>query len=151
MSDRPEATVVLELEEGYRFRADLGLPGVPPLVLDEPPPLGEGAGPDAARVLAAAVGDCLSASALFCLRKARVEVRGMRTEVSVSFVRNEQGRLRIGGIGVRMRPEVARGDVGRIRRCLEVFEDFCVVTQSVRGGIDVRVEVEPVAVEGEVA
>jgi len=151
MSDRPEATVVLELEEGYRFRADLGLPGVPPLVLDEPPPLGEGAGPDAARVLAAAVGDCLSASALFCLRKARVEVRGMWTEVSVSFARNEQGRLRIGGIGVRMRPEVAPGDVGRIRRCLEIFEDFCVVTQSVRGGIDVRVEVEPVAVEGEVA
>ena len=151
MSDRPEATVVLELEGGYRFRADLGLPGVPPLVLDEPPPIGEGAGPDAARVLAAAVGDCLSASALFCLRKARVEVRGMRTEVSVSFARNEEGRLRIGGIGVRMHPEVAQGDVGRIRRCLEIFEDFCVVTQSVRGGIDVRVEVEPVAVEGEVA
>ncbi len=150
MSDRPEATVVLELEEGYRFRADLGSPGVPPLVLDEPPPLGEGAGPDAARVLAAAVGDCLSASALFCLRKARVEVRGMRTEVSVSFARNEEGRLRIAGIGVRMHPEVAPGDAGRVRRCLEIFEDFCVVTQSVRGGIDVRVEVEPVVAEAEV-
>jgi uncharacterized OsmC-like protein len=151
MSDRPEATVVLELEEGYRFRADLGLPGVPPLVLDEPPPLGEGAGPDAARVLAAAVGDCLSASALFCLRKARVEVRGMRTEVSVSFARNEAGRLRIGGVRVRIHPEVARGDVGRVRRCLEIFEEYCVVTQSVRDGIDVRVEVEPASAGGEVA
>ncbi|HXF73664.1 MAG TPA: OsmC family protein [Actinomycetota bacterium] len=151
MSDRAEATVVLELEEGYRFRADLGLPGVAPLVLDEPPPLGEGAGPDAARVLAAAVGGCLSASALFCLRKAKVDVRRMRTEVSISFGRNEVGRLRIGGIRVRIAPEVDRGDAGRIRRCLAIFEEYCTVTQSVRAGIGVEVDVEPVVVEGDVA
>jgi uncharacterized OsmC-like protein len=28
-------------------------------------------------------------------------------------------------------------------RCLEVFEDYCVVTQSVRDGIDITVSVEP--------
>jgi hypothetical protein len=32
-----------------------------------------------------------------------------------------------------------------MRRCLELFEDFCTVTQSVRGGIDVQVQVEPQA------
>ena len=33
----------------------------------------------------------------------------------------------------------------RVERCLELFEDFCVVTQSVRNGIEVDVAVEPVA------
>jgi hypothetical protein len=32
-----------------------------------------------------------------------------------------------------------------MRRCLELFEDFCVVTQSVRSGIAVDVSVEPIA------
>lgn len=32
-----------------------------------------------------------------------------------------------------------------MRRCLELFEGFCVVTQSVRRGIDVDVAVEPVS------
>lgn len=73
-----EVTVTLDLKDGYRFLVDFGLPGVTPLVMDEPEPLGEDAGPNAARVLAAAVANCLSASLLFCLRRARVRVRGMR-------------------------------------------------------------------------
>jgi hypothetical protein len=46
--------------------------GAPPLRIDEPPPLGEERGPDAAALLGAAVGDCVAASLVFCLRKARV-------------------------------------------------------------------------------
>jgi hypothetical protein len=34
-----------------------------------------------------------------------------------------------------------------MQRCLELFEDFCVVTQSVRAGINVEVDVEPTAGE----
>jgi len=33
-----------------------------------------------------------------------------------------------------------------MKRCLELFEEYCTVTASVRGGIDVAVEVEPVVV-----
>jgi hypothetical protein len=58
--------------------------------MDEPEPLGEGTGPNAARVLAAAIGNCLSASLLFCLDKARVEVSVVRTKVTGSIVRNEK-------------------------------------------------------------
>jgi uncharacterized OsmC-like protein len=137
--------LTMELQGGYRFLVDFDQPSVPPLLLDEPEPLGDGDGPNAARLLAAAVGNCLSASALFCLRRARIDVQGMRTTVSASLSRNEAGRLRLGGIEVRITPVVDADEHGRMRRCLELFEDFCVVTQSVRGGIAVDVSVEPIA------
>ncbi|HEX6388347.1 MAG TPA: OsmC family protein [Solirubrobacteraceae bacterium] len=145
MSEDQSFDLTMELQDGYRFLVDFAQPGVPPLLLDEPEPLGDGDGPNAARVLAAAIGNCLSASALFCLRRARIDVQGMRTTVSASLARNEAGRLRLAGIQVRIAPVVDAAEQGRMRRCLELFEDFCVVTQSVRSGIAVDVSVEPIA------
>jgi uncharacterized OsmC-like protein len=145
MAETDEVTVTMTLQDGYRFLVDFQQEGIPNLLLDEPEPLGEGRGPNAARLLAAAVGNCLSASALFCLRKARVDVRGMRTTVRASLVRTERGRLRVGAIQVEIHPEVAAADLDRIDRCLALFEDYCVVTQSVRDGLEVAVEVKPAA------
>jgi organic hydroperoxide reductase OsmC/OhrA len=144
MSDSESFTFTMDLHEGYRFLVDFDQERVPPLLVDEPEPLGEGAGPNAARMLAAAVGNCLSASALYCLRRARIDVRGIHTTVSGSLERNDAGRLRIGGIKVRIEPVVDQSEQPRMRRCLELFEDFCVVTQSVRQGVEVDVAVEPV-------
>ncbi|MGE5291748.1 MAG: OsmC family protein [Micromonosporaceae bacterium] len=144
MADTSEVTVSAELTEGYRFLVDFHMDGVPVLVMDEPAPLGTGAGPNAARVLAAAIANCLSASALFCLRKAHVQVEGMRTSATASLVRDERGRLRVGGVNVQIQPQVVSADAGRISRCLELFEDYCVVTQSVRAGLPVSVQVAPV-------
>jgi uncharacterized OsmC-like protein len=127
--------------DDYRFEVDFGLPGVAPLVVDEPPPLGDGDGPNAARLLAAAVGNCLSASALFCLRRARVPVHGMSTTATATLDRNERGRMRVDTISVRIVVDVDEADRERMRRCLEIFEDYCVVTESVRGGLTVGVEV----------
>lgn len=143
MADDGQISVTLDLQGGYRFLAYFDQEGFPPLLMDEPEPLGQGAGPSAARLLAAAVGNCLSASALYCLRRARIEVHGMRTNVSASLERNDAGRLRVRGIRVLIEPVVDDAQHDRMRRCLELFEDFCVVTQSVRSGIDVEVTVEP--------
>lgn len=135
------ARVSLELEDGYRLRVDLG-EAFESLVMDEPAPLGAGAGPNASAVLAAAVGSCLSASLLYCLRRARIEVTGLRAEVEAIPVRNTQGRLRIGSLRVALHPLLAPDGEARAGRCLEIFEDFCVVTESVRQGIEVTVEVD---------
>jgi hypothetical protein len=35
-------------------------------------------------------------------------------------------------------------DTARFDRCRQVFEDFCIVTQSVRAGIPVDVQIYPV-------
>lgn len=131
-------TVRLTLEDGYRFRADFG-PDLPALVMDEPAPLGSGSGPNAAALLGAAVGNCLGASLLYCLRRAHVDVPDLQTEVDVSVDRDSDQHLRVGTINVKLQPGVAAS--GRVDRCLELFQDFCIVTESVRSGIDVQVKV----------
>ncbi len=145
MAHSDEFTVTMDLQDGYRFLVDFQQDGVPALLVDEPEPLGGGDGPNAARLLAAAVGNCLSASALFCLRRARVPVRGMRTSVAASLVRSDRGRLRVGALRVQINPQLDAADEGRIERCLKLFEDYCVVTESVRAGLDVSVEVKATA------
>ena len=133
--------VSLDLLDAYRFKVDLGR-SLEPVIMDEPPPLGAGSGPNASALLAAAVGNCLSASLLYCLRRSHIEVTALHSEVKLKQVRNQAGRLRIGMLVVVLKVVVAPGSEGRISRCLELFEDFCVVTQSVRQGIDVDVDVD---------
>jgi hypothetical protein len=68
----------------------------------------------------------------------------MRTWATASMVRDERGLLRVGALDVQIQPETGPADAGRIGRCLELFEDYCVVTQSARAGLPVTVEVKPV-------
>jgi uncharacterized OsmC-like protein len=141
--------VTLTREDRYRFRVDFGDGRGATFQMAEPEPLGEGSGPNAARVLAAAIGNCLSASLLFCLDKARVDVSDMRTKVTGSIVRNEKGRLRLGPLNVRLEPGLGEDSPTRFERCLEIFEEFCIVTASARSGLDVDVRVEaPAATTG---
>ena len=129
--------------EDFQFLIDFNQDGVADLLTDEPEPIGAGKGPNPARLLAAAVGNCLASSLLFCLKKSRIQVRGMKVEVSGKTERNEQGRLRINELLVRLEPSVAEADVKNVARCTELFEDYCTITQSIRAGIAVSVEVAP--------
>ena len=74
-----------------------------------------------------------------------MEVRQLSVEVVGTIVRNERGRFRIAGLRVRLLPGLVAGAGARERidRCLGLFEEYCIVTQSVRQGIDVQVEVAP--------
>jgi uncharacterized OsmC-like protein len=140
-----EFAVTLTMQQGYAFAVDFEKDGIPELMTDEPAPLGEGLGPNPARLLAAAVGNCMSASLKFCLERARLDVQELRTRVEGTMVRNERGRMRIASLRVRLEPTLEADHLERIGRCLEVFEDFCIVGQSVREGIDLSVEVVPTA------
>jgi uncharacterized OsmC-like protein len=122
---------------GYKFEASFpDLPDAAPILLDEPPPLGESAGPNPAGVLAGAIGGCLAASLTFCLRRAHLDGT-VEADVEADVVRNERGRFRIGGVRVSLSLDSA-ADAAKLERCKTLFEDFCIVTESVRHGIPVE-------------
>ncbi len=133
--------VTMEQVDDYQFliKFDQGSE----FLMDEPSPLGTDKGPNAARVLSAAIGNCLSASLLFCLQKARVDTKVTKTVVKTEVIRNEKNRMRVGGSRVTINVEIDQQEnsKNRINKCIELFEDFCIVTQSVRKGIEVGVEV----------
>lgn len=135
-----QARVSLRQQQDYRFEIDFGA-GVPALMGDEKPPLGGGTGPTPVQLLAAAVGNCLSDSLLFALRKFKQAPEPIRTEVEATQGRNEANRLRILRIAVRITLGVPAASLQHLDRVLSQFEQFCTVGESVRQGIPVDIEV----------
>jgi len=128
-------------ERGYQFKVDFELENVPSLIVDEDPPLGEGFGPDPSRLLGAAMAHCLTSSFLFCMQKSRANVGEVSAIVRIEFGRNEKKRLRISGIDVTIHAEVSGEDRSKLERCLPLFREFCTVSESVRNGVPIRVEI----------
>lgn len=132
--------VQLKQVADYRFGIEFG-GDIPVLFGDEPPPLGKASGPSPSQMLAAAVGNCLSDSLLFALRKFKQKPEPIHTEVEATIDRNAENRLRIIGISVRLTVGVPGESLEHLDRVLAQFEEFCTVTQSVRQGIPVTVTV----------
>lgn len=134
----------LSFVKSYNFKVEFDLKEIPPLLVDEAKPVGDGLGPNPVRLLSTAIGHCLSSSLLYCLRRSKVDVKDFETTVQTSVGRNEEGRLRVSNIEVQLRLDVNEEDKARLSRCLEIFEDYCTVTQSVMKGIDVKVSLADV-------
>ena len=144
MVEGTEPKVVVKLMKGYEFEVTFpGLEGGG-FIMDEPAPLGKPSGPNASRLLAASVANCLSASLLFCLRKSRIEVEDMETEAEPKVERNAEGYWRVKQIDVAIEAQLRdEADWERAKRCIEIFERYCVVTDAVRDGIRIDVNVHP--------
>jgi organic hydroperoxide reductase OsmC/OhrA len=134
-------TVTLLLQSDFRFEVDFGLAEVPRLSTDAMPPLGRGSGPDSEMLLMAAVGNCLSASLAFSLRKFKNDDVPIRTTVDATLARDERGRLRVRSLAVDIHLGVPANTLRLVDRAVAQYEDFCTVTQSVRVAIPVTVRV----------
>ncbi len=137
-----ETSVQVQLRQRQDYQFDIHFGGdVPDLMGDEPAPLGAGQGPSPVQLLAAAVGNCLSDSLLFALRKFKQSPEPLRCEVHAEAGRNAEGRLRV----LRMRAVLTLGvpaaTLQHLDRVLGQFEAYCTVTQSVAQGIPVDIEV----------
>ena len=134
--------ISLEQDGDYAFRIRFDETALAPLLADEPAPLGHDAGPNPSRLLLAAVANCMAASLLFALRKFRNTPGPMHARIEATPERNAEGRWRIAHARVELQLADPAAAYQQLPRILEQFEEFCVVTQSVRAGIDVQVTVK---------
>ncbi|OGB86720.1 MAG: peroxiredoxin, partial [Burkholderiales bacterium RIFCSPLOWO2_12_FULL_67_210] len=128
-------------QSGYQFLVDFGA-AIPSLLADEPAPLGQGAGPAPDHLLLAAVANCLSASLLFSLQKFKQDPGTLVATATPEMGRNENKRLRIVGIHVKLELGQAAASIEHLDRVLAQFEEFCTVSMSVRQGIPIHVQVQ---------
>jgi organic hydroperoxide reductase OsmC/OhrA len=142
MSEEGRFTIHLEQQENYQINVRFDWKKAADLLMDEPPPLGEASGPNAARLLAAAAANCLSASLLYCVTKEGPPANSLRTEATCIMIRNEANRLRIGGMEVRLIVNDELAGSKRFDRCKDLFEGFCIVSASIRDGVPIKVSVE---------
>lgn len=141
MSEPAEIRIDIRQESDFAFRIEFLDTALAPLHSDEPAPLGKDSGPNPSRLLLAAVGNCLAASLLFALRKFHHDGIGIRALVRASLQRNDAGRWRLPRAQVELQLDAPAAGVASLDRILAQFEEFCVVTQSVRQGIEVEVSV----------
>jgi len=135
-----EITVELKQERDFRFAIHFS-EAMPVLYGDEPPPLGHSSGPSPSHLLVAAVANCLSDSLLFALRKFKQNAEPIETSATAVIDRNAANRMRVQEIRVRLKLGAPGEALAHLARALEQFEDFCTVSQSVRQGIPVNVQV----------
>ena len=118
-----QTTIQLTLtqQQDYRFLITFAEP-VPPL-------------------LAASVGNCLSDSLLFALRKFKQNPEPLHTRVQAEVGRNAEGRLRVLAMAVELHLGVPAAQLEHLQRVLDSFEQYCTVTQTVATAVDISVQV----------
>lgn len=154
ISEEMKTTVGITLDESESqmiFKCDLGNMKVKDCYIDEEHPQEvDMLGPNPSRLLGLAILGCLSASFIFCLKKRKFKVDNFSAEAEVNISRNEKGFLRVKKIDVNIKPNITDPDaLKRAKQCLKsakdgvsFFEQYCTVTQSIRSGIDVNVNLD---------
>ncbi len=143
-SQRLEYELSMVKLDDYKFIVDFNKDSIPDLFMDESEdiPGGEGKGPTASMLIAAAIGNCLSASLQFCLTKKKNKVNEIKTKVVIFRERNKEGFWRISEANVTITPDIEKTEDSSVQRCIEIFRKYCIVSSSLEAGIKINVNIE---------
>jgi organic hydroperoxide reductase OsmC/OhrA len=98
-------------------------------------------GPNPSRLVGLAVLGCLSSSFIFCLKKRDFTLDNLKAEAEVIIGRNEKGFWRVKKINVNIDVKIDDPETRkRADQCRKMFEQYCLVTQAIREGIDVELK-----------
>jgi len=143
MSEEMKTKVGLSLEQEMIFSCDLGDMKVKDCYVDDTnKDEVDMLGPNPTRMLGLALLGCLSASFIFCLKKRNLTLDDLKAEAELTIARNKKGFWRVKKIDVDIDIKISDPDTRkRADQCRKMFEEYCIVTQAVREGIDVEVKV----------
>lgn len=141
MSEMKKVNVGISLEEEMIFKCELGEMKVRDCYIDDTnKDEFNMLGPNPSRMLGLAILGCLSASFIFCLKKRELTLENLNAEAEVIIARNEKGFWRVKKINVDINSQIDDPETRkRADQCRKMFENYCLVTQAVREGIDVEV------------
>ncbi|NVM45159.1 MAG: OsmC family protein [Candidatus Lokiarchaeota archaeon] len=141
MSEGMKPKVGITLESEMVFKCDLGDMKVKDCYIDDThKDEVDMLGPNPSRMLGLALLGCLSASFIFCLKKKNLNLDNLSAEAELTIARNEKGFWRVMKVDVDINIKISDPATRkRADQCKKMFEQYCIVTQAVREGIDVEV------------
>ena len=134
--------VTVTREDRFRFLIDFG-PGVPEIVGDEPPPLGSGADRSLSGGASGRGGRQLHVLEPRLRPRAQLRRRSRTAHCDgdLQTERNESNRLEGDPHQARIALGAPPDGLPHLDRALAQFEEFCTVSQSVRAGVPLTVNV----------
>lgn len=144
MLREPKVKVGLKLEEEMTYRCDLGKIRMEDLFIDETHnKYSEKIGPNPTSLLALSVLSCLAASFTFCLKKRGFTLEDLTGKAEVVIRRNENGFWRVKAIDISITPKIDDPNVlKRADKCMKFFEQYCIISESLRDGMEVNVKID---------
>jgi organic hydroperoxide reductase OsmC/OhrA len=141
MSEGMKPKVGITLEKEMIFSCDLGDLNVKDCYIDDThKDEVDMLGPNPSRLLGLALLGCLSASFIFCLKKKNLTLDDLNATAELTIARNKKGFWRVMKVDVDINMEISDPATRkRADQCKKMFEQYCVVTQAVREGINVEV------------
>ncbi|MFX1327006.1 MAG: OsmC family protein [Promethearchaeota archaeon] len=144
MSQELKTKVSLKQEEEMIYKCNLGGINMHHLYIDESQKKArEKIGPSPAKLLALSILGCLSASLEFCLQKKNLSLLDLEGKAEVTIARNDKMLWRIKKIDIDIIPRVNNPKMRkRIDQCRKFFEQYCIISESIREGIELNVNLE---------
>jgi uncharacterized OsmC-like protein len=119
------------------------------LKLDEPADFnGTDMGPSPAEYFATSIGGCLGTSFAYCLKNMEVPAKAIKISVNLDMHHSGENRnspLRITGVSAAIDVTLVNPDDEEILDlCIESFNKYCVVSQSIMAGVPIDVKISKI-------
>lgn len=144
MSNEYKSQVGIKLEEEMIYRCDLGQIQMSDLFIDEQHKRTiDKIGPNPSKLLALSVLSCLASSFTFCLQKKNFSLSDIEGTAVITSKRNKKGFWRLKNIDVKLNPKIDNPEMlKRADQCKDSFEEYCVISESIREGIKINLKLE---------
>ncbi|MFW9989737.1 MAG: OsmC family protein [Candidatus Odinarchaeota archaeon] len=144
MSEELKSNVELKLEEKMLFKCNLGKLKIDELYIDlRKEKRMKRIGPSPVKLLGISVLSCLAASLEFCIEKENFSLSDLDGRAEVTVARDRENFWRIKKIDVEMIPKIDNPELlKRIEQCKKLFEQYCIISESLKKGIEINVNLE---------